>query len=136
VETEFLVVSLSSSFGGLVKIDNLPSLINSSTFSTISILHSNSLSFFIFASSNIKNLVVRWIEEVFILEEENLEPSGVSAPDLHVVGSTSTLDIPGLVVISCSDSLRLLVEVPDLCFSTVSGLDNEVSVVDQIKISV
>jgi hypothetical protein len=65
-----------------------------------------------------------------------LEPSGVGAPDLHVVGSTGTLDIPWLVVISSSDSLRLLVEVPNLCFSTVSSLDNEVSVVDQIKISV
>jgi hypothetical protein len=34
-------------------------------------LYSNSLSCCIFASSNIKNFVVRWIEEVFILEEEN-----------------------------------------------------------------
>jgi hypothetical protein len=32
----------------------------------------------------------------FILEE--LEPSGVGAPDLHVVGLSSILDIPRLVV--------------------------------------
>jgi hypothetical protein len=63
-------------------------------------------------------------------------PSWVGTPDLHFVSSSITLDIPWLVVISSSDSLRLLVEVPNLCFSTVSSLYNEVSVVDQIKISV
>jgi hypothetical protein len=33
---------------------------------------------------------------IFILEK--LEPAGVSAPDLHVVGSSSALDVPRLVV--------------------------------------
>jgi hypothetical protein len=32
------------------------------------------------------------------LELEDLEPSRVGAPDLHVVGSTGALDVPWLVV--------------------------------------
>jgi len=94
------------------------------------------LSFLIFATSNIKNFIVRPIDELFIFVLENLEPSGVGAPDLHVVGSSSTLDVPGLVVVSGSDSQRLLVEVPDLGSSAISCLDDHVSVVDQVKVSV
>jgi hypothetical protein len=55
---------------------------------------------------------------------------------LHVSGFTSALDIPRLIVVSCSDSQRLLVEVPNLSLSTVWSLDDHVSVVDEIKISV
>jgi hypothetical protein len=66
---------------------------------------------------------------------EYLEPSRVGAPYLHVLSSTSALDIPRLVVISGSNSLRLLMEVPYLCLSTIWSLDNEVSIVDQIKVS-
>jgi len=94
------------------------------------------LSFLIFATSNIKNFIVRPIDELFIFVLENLEPSGVGAPDLHVVGFSSTLDVPGLVVVSGSDGQRLLVEVPDLGLSTVWCFDDHVSVVDQVKISV
>jgi hypothetical protein len=35
---------------------------------------------------------------VFISINEDLEPPRVGAPDLHVVGSSSTLDIPRLIV--------------------------------------
>jgi hypothetical protein len=45
------------------------------------------------------------------------------------------LDIPGLVVVSGSDSQGLLMEVPLLSLSTISGLDSNVSVVDDIEIS-
>jgi len=65
-----------------------------------------------------------------------LEPSRVGAPDLHIVGSSSTLDVPGLVVVSGSDGLGLLMEVPDLSLSSIWSLDNHVSVVDKVKISV
>jgi hypothetical protein len=41
-----------------------------------------------------------------------------------------------LVVQSGSDGQRLLVEVPDLSLSSVWSLDDHVSVVDEIKISV
>jgi hypothetical protein len=67
-----------------------------------------------------------------VLILEDLEPSRVGAPDLHVVGSSSALDIPRLVVQSCSNGQRLLVEVPDLGLSSIRSLDNHVSVVDQV----
>jgi hypothetical protein len=67
---------------------------------------------------------------VLILILEELPPTRVSAPDLHVVGSTSTLDIPRLVVISSSDRQRLLMEVPNLSSSSIWNLDDHVSVVD------
>jgi hypothetical protein len=41
-----------------------------------------------------------------------------------------------LVVVSGSNSVRLLVEVPFLGSSSISGLDDNVSVVDDVKISV
>jgi len=71
-----------------------------------------------------------------VLVLEYLEPSRVSAPDLHVVGSSSILDVPRLVVVSGSDGQGLLMEVPNLGSSTISSLDDEVSIVDQIEISV
>jgi hypothetical protein len=41
-----------------------------------------------------------------------------------------------LVVELGLDGQRLLMEVPDLSLSSISSLDNHVSVVDQIKVSV
>jgi hypothetical protein len=55
---------------------------------------------------------------------------------LHVVGSSSALDIPRLVVQSGSDCQGLLMEVPDLSLSSVGSLDDHISVVDKIKVSV
>jgi len=54
---------------------------------------------------------------------------------LHVVGSTSALDIPRLIVQSGSDGQRLLMEVPDLSLSSIWSLDDHVSVVDQVEVS-
>jgi hypothetical protein len=71
---------------------------------------------------------------IFILED--LEPSTVCAPDLHVVSFSSTLDIKGLVVVSSSDSQRLLVEIPLLSISSIWSLDDHISVVDQVEISI
>jgi hypothetical protein len=45
----------------------------------------NSSSFFIFASIDIKNLVVSDVNEVLSLVSEDLPPLGVSAPDLEVL---------------------------------------------------
>jgi hypothetical protein len=84
VETEVLVETLSSNLVSLVKIDNLPSLGGSLVLGP----DLNWVSFFVFASSNIKYHVVSWISEVFTTELEDLEPSGVGAPDLHVLGLT------------------------------------------------
>jgi hypothetical protein len=66
---------------------------------------------------------------------EQLEPSRVGAPDLHVSGSTCALDVPRLVVVSSPDGLGLLVEIPDLGLSSVGSLDDHVSVVDQVEVS-
>jgi hypothetical protein len=130
METPFFVQALSLLFLSLVKIDNLPLLVLSSVVTP----NSYGLSFLIFTSFNIKYFTVLPVDELAVLILEHLEPSGVSAPDLHVVGSTSTLDIPRLVVISSSDSQWLLMEVPNLGSSTVSNLDDHVSVVDQVII--
>jgi hypothetical protein len=72
---------------------------------------------------------------LIILISENLEPSRVGRPDLHVLSLSRALDIPRLVVVSSSDSQGLLVEVPDLSSSSVWNLDDHVSIVDQVKVS-
>jgi hypothetical protein len=116
----------------LVKIEDLPFLVS------LSIISSNtySLTFFIFGSCNIKYFHVGPIGEFSIFILEDLEPSTVGAPDLHVVSFSSTLDIEGLVVVSSSDSQRLLVEIPLLSISSIWSLDDHISVVDQVEISI
>jgi hypothetical protein len=54
----------------------------------------NFSSFFIFSTMDIKSLLVGPIDELFLLILEELEPSRVSAPDLHVVCSSSISDVP------------------------------------------
>jgi hypothetical protein len=100
MEAPFFAHSLSLFSFSLVNINNLPLLM----FASVVAPNSYSLAFNVFSSSYIKYLIVIPVDELTVLILENLEPSRVSAPDLHVVGSTSTLDIPRLVVISSSDS--------------------------------
>jgi len=94
------------------------------------------VAFLVFSSSDIKDLVIGPVDELVILILEDLEPAGVCAPDLHVVGSSRVLDIPRLIVVSCSNSQRLLMEVPHLGSSTILSLDDHIPVVDEIKVSV
>jgi hypothetical protein len=94
------------------------------------------LSFNIFSTFDIENFAALPVDELILLILENLEPSRVGAPDLHIVGLARTLDIPRLVVVSGSDGKRLLVEVPNLCSSSIWNLNDHVSIVDQVKISV
>jgi len=82
------------------------------------------------------NLILIQVLEVVVYVLEDLEPSLVGAPDLHVVCLTSTLDVKWLVVISGSNSQSLLMEVPFLSLSTISCLDDHVSVIDQVEVSV
>jgi hypothetical protein len=131
MEAPVFVKSLSLWSLSFVKIDDSPLLVLSSVVAPNSYL----LAFNVFSSSYIKYFTILPIDELIFLILEHLEPSRVGAPDLHVVGSTSTLDIPRLVVISGSDSQGLLMEVPDLGSSTVSYLDDHVSVVDQVEVS-
>jgi hypothetical protein len=65
-------------------VDDLPSLVGV----VCSTEDLNLLTFNIFASSNIKTFFVLNVAEVLIRISENLEPSRVGAPNLHVVGST------------------------------------------------
>jgi len=89
-------------------------------------VNTNSLSLFIFAifNSQYQLFVIgtnKWSEvmELSFLELENLEPSRVCAPDLHIVGFSWVLDVPRLIVISGSNGQGLLVEVPFLGASSI-----------------
>jgi hypothetical protein len=77
VETELLVEALGSSLGSLVDIDDLPSLLDI-VFASTSSIHNECLTFFVLLVFDFKDLVVGWVHEVFTIELEDLEPSGVS----------------------------------------------------------
>ena len=84
METEVLVESLGWILWCFVNIKNLPSLVGS----VVSSIGNNSGSFSIFASSNIKAFSILEVDEVFTFILEDLPPSRVGAPDLHVLSSS------------------------------------------------
>jgi len=84
VETEFFIESFTCNFLCLVKIDNLPSLVGT----IMSVPNDNLLTFNIFALEDIKAFLVLPVDEVFIRVGEDLPPSRVGAPDLHVLVSS------------------------------------------------
>jgi hypothetical protein len=90
METKVFVESLSLRSISLVKINDIPLLV----LSTVVTVYLNSLSFLILGSCDIKYLTVLPVDELVILVLEYLEPSRISAPDLHVVGSSRTLNVP------------------------------------------
>jgi hypothetical protein len=90
MESEVLVKSLGLDWTSFVKIDNSPSLMSS----VVVTKDTNCLSFSILSTCDIKYFTTLPIDELAVLILEYLEPSGVSAPDLHVVGLTSRFDIP------------------------------------------
>jgi hypothetical protein len=102
----------------------------------IVVVNTDSLSFYILSTSDIKNLAISPVDELILLILEKLEPSRVGTPDLHVISFTSTLDIPRLIVQSSSNGQGLLVEIPNLGLSSVWSFDHKVSVVDQVKVSI
>jgi hypothetical protein len=71
VEAEFVVPSLSWDLLGFISIDDSPSLVPS----IMSSPDDNWLSFSIFVSSNIENLLVLNVNEVFTRVLESLPPS-------------------------------------------------------------
>jgi hypothetical protein len=97
---------------------------------SILVVNNNSHTFFILGWCNFKNLIVGWIDKEFSLKLEELEPSWVGAPDLHISCFSRILDIPRLVVESSSDGLGLLMEIPGLGSSSVWCLDDHVSIVN------
>jgi len=85
VESKFFVESLGLSLCLLVKIENLPSLVGSVGSS----IELNSLTLNILRLEYINALVgLLDVAEVLSLIHEDLEPSRVGAPDLHVLGSS------------------------------------------------
>jgi hypothetical protein len=89
IETKFFIKSLGFSLSSLVKIKDLPFL----SFGSVVTMYLDWVSFFIFSSSNIKDLVAGEVDELIVIVLEDLEPSRVGAPDLHVVGLTRRFDI-------------------------------------------
>jgi hypothetical protein len=80
VESEIFIESFLWYWLGLVKIDDLPSLVST----IVSLPVDYCLSFNIFTSFNIKTSLVLPIDDVLILIGEDLPPSRACAPDLHV----------------------------------------------------
>jgi hypothetical protein len=89
METEVLVDSLSLWSLGFVKINNIPLLSSGS----IVFENTNCVAFFILSVFNIKDSLILPVNELTILIFENLEPSRVGRPDLHVLSLTRALDI-------------------------------------------
>jgi hypothetical protein len=102
----------------------------------MALVDNNCLAFSVFVSANVEASLILNVAESFIIVCEDLEPSRVSAPDLHVLSLTCALDVPRLIVLLGSDGQGLLMEVPCLGVSTIWCLNDHVSVVNQIKISV
>jgi hypothetical protein len=91
MESELLIQSFGLSLCFLVKIENLPSLVGS----VVSVVYLNFLALLIFTLVDIKaSIGFLDVAEMLSLVDKDLEPSRVGAPDLHIVGLTSTLDIP------------------------------------------
>jgi hypothetical protein len=74
---------------GFVKINDIPFL----GFGSVVTMYLNWASFSIITTFNIKHFTVVPVDELVTLILEDLPPSRVSAPDLHVVGSTRRFDI-------------------------------------------
>jgi hypothetical protein len=64
----------------------------------------NCCHFLIFWSWNVKALSILNVYKFINFELKDLPPSRVSAPDLHVVSLSWTLDVPRLIVGFRSDS--------------------------------
>lgn len=84
MEAKVFVYSLRSNSSSFIKIDNLPLLI----FASVVTPDAYSLHFLVFVSFNFKNLAALPVCELAVLILEDLEPSRVGTPDLHVVGFT------------------------------------------------
>jgi hypothetical protein len=73
----------------LIEIQDVPLL----SFASVVTPDLNGLAFFVLASSDVKDFAALPVDELVVLILEDLPPSRVGAPDLHVVGSSGVLDI-------------------------------------------
>jgi hypothetical protein len=130
-ESELLVESLNFITLGLVDVDDLPSLVETSVLSP----DNNLLAFWVLVSLDIEDLSWLGVDELLVLILEKLPPSWVSSPGKHVVCLTRVLNVPWLsLVTSWLDGLWLLIEPPLLGIVTVGSLNDKV-VTDNVKIS-
>ena len=90
METEVLIKSLLLILSSFVNVEYCPLLVVSSVVAP----YSNCLTFFVSTALDIKDLAVLPVDELLVLILEDLPPSRVGAPDLHVVGSTRASDVP------------------------------------------
>lgn len=125
VESELLVDALSWLLACLVKINNLPFLVESLVWWVDNYV----LALLVLSSVNIEYLVVDDVLELSCARSifEDLEPVVVlGATSLEVLSSTSRLDLEWLVVLFTLDSSSLPVEVEDLSGLSIGGLDGGV----------
>jgi hypothetical protein len=84
IESEFFIESLRWTLTLVIKIDNLPFLVEAIVFA----IDDNWSSFFVFVSRDIEAFLVLPIDKVLITVGENLPPTRVSAPNLHICSSS------------------------------------------------
>jgi len=82
VESKVFVETLGWISFHFINIGHSPLLI----LTIVVLIDTNFAAFFIFATCNIKNFAVIPIDELSVFIFENLPPTRVSAPDLHVLG--------------------------------------------------
>jgi hypothetical protein len=90
MESEIFIHSFLGNLLCFIKIHNLPFLV----VSVVLVMNDNWSSFFVLCSINIECFTVLQVDELFVFILEDLEPSRVGAPDLHVVGLSGVLNIP------------------------------------------
>jgi hypothetical protein len=90
METEVFTKTLCLFWFGIIKIEDLPSLVGT----IMSVPNDYLSSFLILSSMNIKAFLVLPVDEVLISIGEDLVPLRVSVVDLHVLCSSRVLDVP------------------------------------------
>ena len=90
MEAELLVESLGIKLFSLLSVDNLPSLV----LSVMAVPDNNWLSFSIFSSFNIKDLLVLDVDELFASIQEDLPPLRVGSLDFHLLTTSIALNMP------------------------------------------
>jgi hypothetical protein len=66
----------------------------------VSPIDDNILTIFVVISSNVESSSILDVDNCSIVILEKLEPSGIGAPNLQVIGTSTTLDVNRLGVLS------------------------------------
>jgi hypothetical protein len=90
MEAPFFVESFTLNLSSFIKIDNCPLLV----VALVVAIDTNCMSFFVFVTLDFDNLAILEVDELFVLVLEDLPPSTVGTPDLHIAGSSTALVVP------------------------------------------